>query len=78
MSRAERIHLALSPSEGRVACWSLPLDRCISLLKVPNSDNHSDRQEVAQIFQIIVRRIRVKIVLDVVKGSKLVQMRLIT
>ena len=78
MSRAERIRLALSPSEWRVACWSLPLDRCISLLNVPNRDNHSDRQELAAIFQIVVRRKRVKIALNVVKASKLVQMQLIT
>ena len=78
MSRAERIRLALSPSEWRVACWPLPLDRCISLLNVPNRDNHSDRQELAKIFQIVVRRKRVKIALNVGKASKLVQMQLIT
>ena len=32
MSRAEWIHLALSPSEWRFACWPPPLGRCVSLL----------------------------------------------
>ena len=39
MSRAQWIHLALSPYEKKFACWPPPLGRRVSLLKLPNVNN---------------------------------------
>ena len=43
MSRAEWIHLALSPSEKKFACWPPPLGHRVSLLKLPNYDHDNDQ-----------------------------------